>query len=310
MARFKDLNYVLRNYGALPFAKRLYREINEDNIFTNAAAMAYAWIFAVFPFFIFLLSLLPYLPDQARATAKDFVGQILAETVTGEAAKAVLENVNKVMDEPRGGLLSFGLLLTIYAASGGMNTTLTSLDQAFDTSKYRSYLVRRGVAILLTVFVVVCLVIIMLMLPIGSSVEALLERYRQKLPPSWQDLTSGPSLVLINIARYAIGLSVMQIMIGVIYIYGPSARRRIRFFTPGSIFTGAGWILMGFGMRIYVESYANFPKTYGTVAGMVVLLMIFYLDAVILLIGAEIDSEIEHARYEVHKRLREEAAAT
>jgi membrane protein len=309
MARFKDLKSVARGYGKWPLLKRLYAEINDDNVFTNAAAMAYAWIFAVFPFFIFLLSLAPYLPADRRTQGVAFLKTNLSEYVTPTAANTITANFESLINEPRGGLLSVGLLLTLFAASGGMNTTMSSLDQAFDVGKPRSYVVRRGVAMGLTIFMVVSVLIILLMLPVGSTVTNWLQAYSDKLPGGVRDLISGPSLVLLTVARYIIGLTVMQILIGVLYWLGPSGRRRLRFFTPGSVFTGLGWLATGFAMRVYVESYANFPKTYGAVAGMVVMLMIFYINAVILLIGAEIDSEVQTVRRELHEKAREKAGA-
>ncbi|HEX8340316.1 MAG TPA: YihY/virulence factor BrkB family protein [Tepidisphaeraceae bacterium] len=308
MPRISDLKLIHRSPGLWPFAKRVYAEINEDDVFMHASAMAYAWIFAVFPFFIFLLSLLPYVPPQARAAAKEFIRQSLVDSLTRAPAETIMANVNDLFENPKSGLMSLGVVLTLYAASGGMNMTMNAIDQAFDVQKPRRYVTKRVIAMGLTVFMCVCILIILLVIPVGNFVTAMLDAYKSRLPVIVQDIISGPSRYLLIVARYIIGLTVMQILIGVVYHYGRSQRNRLRFFTPGSIFVALGWVATGLAMRVYVEGYANYSKTYGTVAGMVIMLMIFYFNAVILLVGAEIDSEIVVIKKEAGARSQESGA--
>jgi membrane protein len=151
-----------------------------------------------------------------------------------------MASVRDVLYNPQGGLMSVGIVLTLYAASGGMNMTMNAIDQAFDVQKPRRYVTKRLIAMLLTVFICVCVCVILVMIPIGNLLTGFLKAYSSKLPGSVLDLVSGPSLILLTIARYIIGLTVMQIMIGVVYHFGRSQRNRLRFFTPGSVFVGLG----------------------------------------------------------------------
>lgn len=302
MARLRDLVLVPMRYGVWKFLKRLYDEINQDNVYTNAAAMAYAWMFAVFPFVIFLLTLIPYLPVEFRSHAVDLTQQVLEQSLTPTSAQTILNNIGDVVNNPRGGLLSLGLILTLFAASGGMNATMTALDMAFDVEKPRTYLWRRLVAMMLTVFMCLCLIVIVIAIPIGSLVTRLVLEYNDKLPPSIRPWFNDTTLILLTVARYIVGLTVMQVLIGVIYHFGRSRRNhRIRFFTPGSILAGIGWVATGMAMRFYVENFANYSKTYGAVAGMVVMLTVFYINAIIILIGAELDNEIRLVRQSLNQ---------
>ncbi len=325
----RDFFYVLKHYGKFRFFRRVYGEIIQDNVFTNAAAMAYAWVFAVFPFVICLFTLLPYLPTRFREDAKSSVNQAIAEYLvvskTNATEKAATQASSQpttspadkpgdlisrqfatLVDQPRGGFLSVGLLLTLFAASGGMNTTMSALDQAFDVGRQRSYFFKRFIAMLLTVFMGVSLIIIALMMPIGSLVTGFITNYGDHLPDWLRPYINTPTLFLFTIIRYAIGLSMLQFMIGVIFHYGRSERDRISFFSPGALLTAAGWIISGFGMRYYVDHFANFPKTYGAVAGMVIMLMIFYINAIMILVGAELDSEVKHIRAELDSPFRDD----
>jgi membrane protein len=302
MASVKELVYVLRHTGLVVLLKRVYSEVNKDNVFTNAAAMAYAWVFAVFPMLIFLMTLVPYLPQRYRDATPERIGDMMYGAGLQYAyVGPVKDAITKLMESPHGGLLSFGLILTLYAASGGMNTTMASLDTALDIEKGRPFWLKRLLAMALTVFVGVCFLIIVVMLPLGSMATNLLTTYAHKLPDWVSQWITAKTVILTTVVRYAIGLTVMQIMIGVIYQVGPSRWHRLKFFTVGSIFTALGWIATGFVLRFYFAHFNSYDKTYGAVAGMVIMLMVFYLDAMIILIGAELDNEVMKARYETPK---------
>ncbi len=307
MARLRDCVLVVREYGVFAFFKRLYKEINEDNVFTNAAAMSYAWMFAVFPFMIAIMTLVPYLPERLRQEAKQMTEDVLSYSLTSQASTTLMEQWDTVVNQPRSGLLSLGLLLTFFAASGGMNATMTALDHAFDIEKPRKYIWKRIVAMMLTVFMCISLLIIIVLIPVGSMVTELLKTHAGKLPDWAQDMLDGWTIPILTIVRYAVGLTVMQVLIGVIYHFGRSRRyHRIRFFTPGSIVAAAGWIGTGLAMQYYVANFANYPKTYGAVAGMVVMLMVFYINAITILLGAEIDNEIREIKGELGSRFEPE----
>ena len=302
MATLADFSIVTRQFGFSKFARRVYAEIGDDNVFTHAAAMAYAWVFAIFPFFIFLLTLLPYIPEQYRHHANKSIEQFFHRSGMPEnVTSVVMENVKQALNQTHGGLLSFGILLTLYAASGGMNMTMSALDEAMDIKKPRSYIIKRLIAMGLTIIVVIGFFIVMVTVPIGWIVTRILVNHIEQLPPALRNLFSGPSLFLMDLSRYLIGLVTVLAMIGAVYNFGPSKRRRYRLFTPGSLFVIFGWIITGWGLGFYFNHFANYSKTYGAVAGMVIMLMVFYLDATIILVGAEIDSEIDAIKREMQQ---------
>ncbi|MGN6625643.1 MAG: YihY/virulence factor BrkB family protein, partial [Tepidisphaeraceae bacterium] len=294
MASFRDFSLVCREIGFTKYAVRVYNEINADNVFTHAAAMAYAWIFAVFPFFIVLLTLIPYIPAKYREDARSAIEHFFQRSgMPHGVTETVLVNVDTVMKDTHTGLLSFGLLLTLYAASGGMNMTMSALDEAMDIEKPRPYIYKRLMAMALTIFMTVGFILVLVLFPVATTARNLLVTNIDHLPPALRDLFSGQSLLFMDMSRYAIGLVVVLAMIGVLYNFGPSRRGRYRLFTPGSIFVVFGWLITGWALRFYFERFANYSKTYGAVAGMVIMLMVFYLDATIILVGAEIDSEVD-----------------
>src|SRR3954471_2443925 len=131
MARVSDVPKVVRSLGFMEFAKKVWSEVTKDDVFTWGSALAYAWIFAIFPFMIFMLTLAPYLPGNVKQQATDAVKDVATSSVGGDTGAQVEKSVKDVMSKQKGGLLSFGLILALWGASGGMVMTMNALDKAY-----------------------------------------------------------------------------------------------------------------------------------------------------------------------------------
>src|SRR5256885_6796625 len=111
MARLSDVLPVVRRIGIVTFVRRVWAEIQDDHLFTWGAALAYSWLFAVFPFFIFLLTLLPYLPDKYIVQATPIIQDFLWTWLPDNSAWTLWQNIEGILERPRTGLLSVGLLV-------------------------------------------------------------------------------------------------------------------------------------------------------------------------------------------------------
>src|SRR3954453_19302861 len=118
MAQVKDFPKVIKSLGFIGFAKKVFGEVTKDDVFTWGSALAYAWIFAIFPFLIFLLTLAPYLPGQAKEKAMEAISNAVYHSMGGERGYTVVKSVEDVMNEQKGGVLSIGLILALWGASG------------------------------------------------------------------------------------------------------------------------------------------------------------------------------------------------
>ncbi|HSI32622.1 MAG TPA: YihY/virulence factor BrkB family protein [Tepidisphaeraceae bacterium] len=292
MARLSDVPRVIRRVGFFKFTARVWNEVGEDHLLTWGAALAYSWLFSVFPFLIFLLTLVPYLPDNAIEAAKKQIPESLHYYLASNAADAIWDNIRWVIDKPQGGLLSLGLIVTIWAASGGVNMTMTALDRCYEVEKGRGIVKRRVIAIGLTVIVASLVLLVLLLIPIGN----LGTKYALKY---WDEKGWSYSIWVVylwNAARYALALTLMFGVVGIMYRYGVAVKQRFRWFSPGAVFTIGVWLLLSFVFRFYVNQFGkeSYSRTYGTVGGVAVLLLFFYLDALVLMLGAEINSEIDY----------------
>jgi membrane protein len=301
MARLRDLSPVFKRIGFVGLCKRVWQQCGEDNVFMWASALAYAWLFAIFPFFVFLLSLVPYMPIQAKTWLEDNLQTVLDKALPTDAYVTVWGFLDKRLDEllhsrPTA-FLSFGLVLTIWAASGGMAMTIRAMDKCYDLEKPRAFYRVRSLAIFLTFVVATLLLIVVVALPIASSLRSYVQNFLTNMGihvPTW-------ALLAFEVVRYAIGLICMFLALSVIYYFGPCIRQRFRVLTPGAVFCVVVWLLLGAVFRLYVNTVGKtgYERTYGPVGGVVILLLFFYLDAVVLLIGAELNSEIDFIAYNV-----------
>jgi membrane protein len=338
MARLRDVPSVLRHCGPLAFLKRLNKEINEDNLFTWASALAYSWLFAIFPFFIFLLTLIPLLPltwrEEARTQIEFAVYQLPADA--RDTVKSYLDpKLDQILFQQKSGIRIIGLLITVWAASGGMAATMAALDKCYDVPETRPFWIHRPLAVGLTILVGTLILVVIVLLPIGTIVTNQLTAGTERLlrmtpasrpttqqtaatsrpaelsataPAATQEASTRPALlagpvakpaefqlwlVLWQVARYGLALMLLLGIVAVIYHFGPNVNQRWKFLTPGSAFTVGVWLLLGVVFRVYVDRFGKYGETYGAVGGVIILLFFFYLDALVLLVGAEINSEVD-----------------
>jgi membrane protein len=301
MARLSDIPRVFATVGPWGFAKRVYAQIMEDNLLTWASALAYSWLFAVFPFLIFVLSLIPYLPQRAQERATEEIRSFLYQ-LPEQAATSVWTNVEPHLESlkrPKGWLTLIGLATAILTASGGMATTMSALDKTYELEVGRSFYKQRPLAILLTVLVAALILSVIVLLPIGSFVRGWLIR-RQYITAS-----SIGWIVLFDIVRWALALVFMVTALTLIYHFGPSVKHKFNWLTPGALFCIVVWVALGLVFRLYVEKFGKYEQTYGTVGGVAVLLLFFYVDSLVLLVGAEINSEIDFEVLKVKRGTRD-----
>src|SRR6476620_11203958 len=256
MATLKDFPHVVRKIGFVTFAKRVWQQVGEDNVFTWGSALAYSWLFAIFPFLIFLLSLVPLIPQKYKASVSEQAHKLVDQTVPSQEASSILvQQIDKVLEKPSAsGFLSFGLLLTLWAASGGMSMTMSALDKAYDIETSRSFIRHRLVAMLLTVIVATLGIAVMVLLPVGSAVLTWLANHGAAVlhvhVPAWL-------LMLIDFVRYVVAFALLLGITALIYHFGPNLKQKFHAVTPGAIFSIAVWLALGVAFRLYLSKFGG-----------------------------------------------------
>lgn len=273
----------LGGLSAKQLTVRVYHEMANDNVSGYAAQLAYYFLFSLFPFFLFLAALLGFLPiPDLMEKILDAGGRFLPQ----EAMHLVRDTVVELVTNQKGGLLSFGILIALWSASGAVSAMTDSLNQAYGVKESRPFWKVRGLALLLTIVLAVLMVAASLLLIFGPHIGNLIASY----------VGLGDTFNIVwNIARWPVVLFFAMFSVALVYYYAPDVQQEWKWITPGSVFAVVGWILVSLGFGYYVDHFGSYNKTYGSIGAIIVLLTWMYISGFVLLLGGEINSEIEHA---------------
>lgn len=258
--------------------RHLWDKLFADEVFGRAAQLAYYWFFSLFPLLIFLTALLAYLPIQHKTNQWL---SILSNVLPADAYTLVDQTIHQIINNRRGGLLSFSILVVIWASSSGMEAIIVSLNKAYGATESRAWWREKALAIGLTLGLAVFVLLALTLIFFGESIGLRISQYFG-LGALFQ--------TVFGIAQWPLGSILILLGIDLIYYFAPNINQRWRWFTPGAVFAVVGWLLISFGFRYYVSRFGNYNATYGALGGVMVLMLWFYLTGVVILVGGEINS--------------------
>jgi membrane protein len=275
--------WKLGGLRAPELARRVFAELQDDDCLGRAAQLAYYFLFAVFPFFLFLTTLMGYLPIP---NLLDRLLDMLAQMLPGEALQLVQDNVRTLVMDQRGGLLSFGILAALWTSSSALTAIMDSLNRAYDVDEGRPFWKVRGLAILLTIGLSAIIVGAIVLLTFGPQIGGWIA-----------DLAGlGRAFELTwNILRWPVIVGFMILAMAFLYYMAPDVEQQWQWITPGSVCAVIGWLLASLGFAFYVNRFGSYNATYGSIGAVIVLLTWMYVSGLFVLIGGEINAEIEHA---------------
>jgi membrane protein len=245
-------------------ARRVVARFGRDEVSGRAAGLSYYFLFSLFPLLIFLTALF------GLFSSPQLMGRLM-DSATGVMPKETVALLRRTLQQvvdarPGGGFASLGLLTSVWTASSGMDSLIAALNQAFETRSPRAWWRRRLIAIALTIGFSLASILALLFIGFGGPVA------------NW---TLAPLAALAAV--------------GLLYRFGPGGRAGRHVLTPGAVFAVTAWGAASFGLRVYVARAANYNAVYGSIGGVIVLMLWFYLSALVILLGAEIDAEIVRA---------------
>ncbi len=261
-------------------AVAVYKDVNCNHTFAIAAGLAYYFFLSVFPLLIFFAAALAYVPIPDMFNS---VLDLMAKFVPGEAMGMVRTIVKGVLHPPHGGLLSFGILAALWAATGGFSAMIEALNIAYEVPETRPYWWTRMMSVGLAMLVGSLVVV-------GLAVTLLGPKFGEWLAKHGH---AGPLFVMVwPTIRWTIVLSSIIVAVELLYFWAPNVKQKFMCTLPGS-FLGVGvWIAASFGLGIYIREFANYNATYGALGGVIALMLWFYVSAVAILLGAEINSKL------------------
>jgi membrane protein len=206
--------------------------------------------------------------------------------VPPEVLTIITDQLTKISQDKQGGLLTFGMLLTLWSSSGAMTAIIDTLNNAYDIKEGRSWWKVRLTAIGLTIGVSIFILASFALVIVGPT-------FATRLADTFG---LGPAFEWTwKIAQWPLIFGLVSVAIAAVYYWGPDAEQEWVWLTPGAIFATTLWLLASLGFKYYVANMGNYTETYGAIGAFMVMMLWFYISGLVILIGAEMNAEIEHA---------------
>lgn len=257
---------------------RIARGIRKNNCTGHAAEIAFFFLFALFPCLLSLTSLLAYLPvpDLTQVLLR-IMGSFIPDTVLSLVDK----NLDALVTVRKGGLLSFGVFLSLWTASNAMVAIQGALNDAYETVEVRSYWRVRLLSVLLVICFMCFIIASLLLLFFGPRLGAWVA--------SLASLGNIFTMVW-NTLRWPLILSLMITALAALYRYAPSVKLSWRKNLPGAITATAAWVVVTLAFSYYANNLRSYDKTYGSIGAVIALLFWMYTSAFVILLGGEINA--------------------
>jgi membrane protein len=269
--------------GWTELLKRSARESMDDDIFDLAAQQAYYFFFALFPALLFVISVASFFPLNGLI---DQVVAMLSRVAPADVINIVKGQLQQLSNQNSGGILTFAFVFTIWSSSGAMVSIITTLNAAYDVSESRPWWKTRLAAIGLTIGIAVFILVSMFLILAGPTLaEHLATTLHLGAAFKWTWWIVQWPIVFVLIAT----------AIGLVYYFAPDVEQDWVWITPGSVVATILWVAVSLGLKLYYTLVPNANATYGTIGGVMVLMLWFYCSGIALLAGAELNAEIEHA---------------
>lgn len=275
----------LRNAGLFTILKRTAKGFSDHDLSTYAAALAYRALFSIFPFVLFLMALLGFLNLPAFF---DWLRE-QAALVLPPVAMQQVDPVIDQLQQSQGGLMSVGIVLALWTASIGVRALMNAMNKVYEVQESRPTWKLFLLSVCYTIGLAVMMLLAAGFMTLGPQIMA------------WVASQVGLEQVLVAIwawIRWPLAIFLLMLAVALIYYATPDVQQKFRFITPGSVIAVMVWLGASIGFGIYVQNFADYNATYGSIGAIIVLLLYFYISAAVLLLGAQLNASIEHASVE------------
>jgi len=266
----------------------LFQRIKDVDVPGLGAQLAFFFLLSIFPLLIFLVTLLPYL-----ALSRDEIFSYLEEVVPSEVYVLIESTLEEILTNQNTGLLSFGILATIWSASLGMDALIKSLNLSYKVTENRPLLIARGMSILMTILLIFILIVALALPVFGEQLGLLIF--------SFLGLEEG-FLALWNSIRFTIPGIITFVACAIIYWLAPNVKMNILSALGGAAFAATGWLATSYLFSIYISNFGNFSATYGSIGGVIILMLWLYISAMILIVGGQINAVMKERRHYIKQK--------
>lgn len=260
----------------IQLVKAFINRFLEDRVLDLSAQCAYYFLFSIFPFLIFMITLIGFLPF----TSEDVLN-FVSEHVPGKTNVLFEKNIHAVVDVKRKGALSLSLIFTLWSASRGMDAMVYALNRSYRIEKERSFIQSKLLSILLTVGMIFVFLSALVLTVFGQKIQTIVQLFFH-IPEN--------NIIVSNAFRWIITLIIVTFTLIALYYIAPNTCISCKDVIPGAILAAIGWQLFSVIFSIYINYFETFSATYGSLGGVIILMTWFYLSAMIIMMGGIINA--------------------
>jgi membrane protein len=282
---FGDLRSLLR----VQAIKATVQEFMRDDALGLAAQLAYYLVLSLFPLILVLFSLMGTFGSEQLAT--DLLGYF-RRVMPAQVYELINTYMKPILkgNRPAPELFSFGILFTIWSASGAFSALINALNRAYDVQETRPFWKVKGIAILMTLGLSVSIIAGVLLLvagePIGRAVADVFG-------------LGGVFVFVWEIVRWPAAFLFMVLTIALLFYFAPDAGQPFRWITPGGLVGVILWVLASVAFSLYVNNFGSYNKTYGSIGVVIVLLLYLYIASLTILFGATLNATLVRMKVEI-----------
>ena len=256
------------------FVIPIFKRFIGHRLMELAAQCSYYFILSLFPFLIFMITLLGFIPFTVDADIS-----LVEEFLPADIYVFIENQWTSITSQQSTGLLSVSILFTLWSASAAMNTVIRLLNRSYQVTEDRSFIKGRLISIFLTIGLFGVILVALNLQVIGGVL-------RNIIPFDFIFFD-------FDVLRWVLSSIVLFTVFAFIYYVGPNIRLIIREIYIGAIFATIGWQLTSFLFSFYLNNFANYTATYGAIGTVIALMVWFYISSIIILLGGEINAELK-----------------
>jgi len=287
LARVADA-IVLPGFAGLSLLKvasHFWNAITQGAVDIRAGAVAYSFFLAVFPTILFLFTLIPYIPIEGFQTEL----MALMQDVMPQKIFSLVENtIVDIARHKRGSLLSIGFAAALIFSTNGVNTLIGAFNETVNSFETRNWLERRAISLL-----IVILLSLLLSIAIGMIIFS--EKIINFLVAS-NILQDDFTIYMLLFGRWVVIIALFYFAVSFLYYLAPSRHAKFKFFSPGNTLATILGILSSMGFSFYINNFSRYNTLYGSIGTLIILLLWFYINALVLLVGFELNASILNAK--------------
>lgn len=280
---------ILPGFDGIPLynaAVFFIRGLQKGSLQTRASALSFDFFLAIFPAIIFIFTLIAYIPVEGF---QDQLLIILSDLMPKDAYKAASSTLEDIIKQQRSGLLSIGFIVALYFSTNAVHAMMDAFNKTYHTVETRPPLIQRLYSIFITLILSILTFTAILLIIFGQkTINFFAERGFIKEAFIFYLLTAGQWIVIMALIFFAIS---------VLYYFGPSRKTRYRFFSVGSTVATILIIVASLGFSFFIDNFSQYNKLYGSIGALIIILLWIQFNAMILLIGFELNASIHNAKH-------------